>query len=175
METSNLSNVIFLWFILSIVVLFWDFGDNPGDLYDAIYNSLDKTEIIVSPISLVNQYENTTNYLFNRYLVFSFSNTLLMGNIMKTLKEKIEIMQAALDGEEIEVYSTIGNDWVKTNVPVWNWDNYDYRIKPKPLERWINLYPAVKTTFGYATEKAAKENAMNHGIQIKVREVTDDE
>ena len=54
METNNLANILFLWFILSIVVLFWDFGDNTGDLYDAIYNSLDKTEIIVSPISLVN-------------------------------------------------------------------------------------------------------------------------
>ena len=93
--------------------------------------------------------------------------------LMKTLKEKIEIMQAALDGEEIEVYSTRGDDWVKTNVPVWNWDNYDYRIKPKPLEFWVNIYS--DSVLGYTTEKEAKGHATASATQIKVREITDDE
>ena len=54
MSKDKLADILFLWLILSLVLFFWDFGDNPGDLYDAIYNSLDKTETIISPTSLIN-------------------------------------------------------------------------------------------------------------------------
>ena len=89
---------------------------------------------------------------------------------MKTLKEKIEVMQAALDGEEIEVYSARGDDWVKTNVPVWNWDNYDYRIKPKHLEFWVNVHSSGSLIACADKVEADKYN----GRTIKVREVTDE-
>ena len=49
---------------------------------------------------------------------------------MKTLEEKIKIMQAALDGKQIEI--TNGQDpWEKIISPDWNWTNFDYRIKPE--------------------------------------------
>ena len=51
---SKLADIILVCFLISITILFWDFGDNPGDLYDALYNSLDKTETIISPTSLIN-------------------------------------------------------------------------------------------------------------------------
>lgn len=48
---------------------------------------------------------------------------------MKTLKEKIEIMQAYERGEQIERY--YDNEWVLCKNPIWNWEYIDYRIKPK--------------------------------------------
>jgi len=57
---------------------------------------------------------------------------------METLKQKIEIMQACLDGAEIE-YQQPGV-WGKATNPEFLWNEYDYRVKPKPMEIWINVY-----------------------------------
>lgn len=52
-------------------------------------------------------------------------------------KEKIEVMQAWLDGEPIEFcYQTLDgySEWtaLKTkDEPIWSWDAYKYRVKPK--------------------------------------------
>ena len=58
-----------------------------------------------------------------------------------TLREKIEVMEAFERGEEIE-YSLINtNDWLSICDPVWNWDTFTYRIKPKKqvivIEKWL--------------------------------------
>ena len=52
---------------------------------------------------------------------------------MKTIKEMIEVMQAYDRGEQIEVHhSYIHKDyWVACGTPAWDWDNFDYRVKPK--------------------------------------------
>ncbi len=55
-------------------------------------------------------------------------------------KQIIEVMQAYVDGAEIEiVFDTerfdSGFDIAKD--PTWNWDAVEYRIKPKPREFWI--------------------------------------
>lgn len=49
-------------------------------------------------------------------------------------KKCIEIMQAYVDGEEIEVLRSLDSDWEKTSYPQWDWDSYTYRIKPKPMK-----------------------------------------
>ena len=49
--------------------------------------------------------------------------------IMKTTKEMIEVMQAYLDGEQIEE-STDQKVWF-TCEPIWNWAKCDYRVKKK--------------------------------------------
>lgn len=61
---------------------------------------------------------------------------------MKSLKEKIEVMQAALDGKPIEAKYCAAKrhgifEFSPVNDPVWNWDECDYRIEPQP--------PAKKT------------------------------
>ena len=48
---------------------------------------------------------------------------------MKTTEEMIEIMQAFVDGKEIEV---MGRDqWVPVPSPSWSWGGLYYRIKPE--------------------------------------------
>lgn len=51
---------------------------------------------------------------------------------MKTLKERVEVMQAYLDGKTIQD-NIDGNwtDWESGNDPQFNWSSYDYRIKPE--------------------------------------------
>ena len=53
-------------------------------------------------------------------------------NIEET-KEAIRIMQAFVDGKEVEHW--YNGKWVKIYVPRWDWDDTDYRIKPNPILR----------------------------------------
>jgi hypothetical protein len=53
-------------------------------------------------------------------------------NIEKT-KEAIRIMQAFVNGKEVEVQLPAGN-W-ETMAPNWNWRDTQYRIKPIPTFR----------------------------------------
>ncbi len=57
-----------------------------------------------------------------------------------TTKEKIEVMQASLNGKTIEVQLVGSNEWVPVHQPVWNWDAYNYRVNPLPRQWWINRY-----------------------------------
>lgn len=49
--------------------------------------------------------------------------------------ECIKVMQAYLDGKQIEFKDCMGR-WCEVNNPLWNWDSErDYRIKPEPKYR----------------------------------------
>jgi hypothetical protein len=57
-------------------------------------------------------------------------------NIEQT-KEAIRVMQAYVDGKEVEYLGKkwdskelFKQDWCYTHSPLWNWEHYDYRIKP---------------------------------------------
>ena len=58
---------------------------------------------------------------------------------MKTTKEMTEIMLAYERGEQIEFISKdlrSSADWTTmTQEPEWNWSDFDYRVKPKPIYR----------------------------------------
>jgi hypothetical protein len=55
-------------------------------------------------------------------------------NIEQT-KEAIRIMQAFVDGRPIECAEVHKLNWGETLSPVWNWNNFTYRIKPTPTFR----------------------------------------
>ena len=51
---------------------------------------------------------------------------------MKTTKEMIEVMEAFLRGEQIQVKTTNKKcDWEDVKEPYWQWNFCDYRVKPK--------------------------------------------
>jgi hypothetical protein len=54
-------------------------------------------------------------------------------NIEQT-KEAIKVMQAFVDGKEVEALSP-DKKWRRTPGPRWDWDNTEYRIKPTPTFR----------------------------------------
>lgn len=52
-----------------------------------------------------------------------------------TLEEQLDIIQAAIDGKDIECYNSISNSWQtkKLNLfPYFDFINYKDRIKPEP-------------------------------------------
>jgi hypothetical protein len=74
-----------------------------------------------------------------------------MENEMKTLAEKIEVMQAALEGKEIEFLALDlnGDGWSDVpGEPYFNWYDFDYRIKEvsktKPQINWDHVNPDFK-------------------------------
>lgn len=52
-----------------------------------------------------------------------------------TTKEMIEVMQAYDRGEQIERRDRCGNNWFLAPVPSWDWVQYEYRVKSKPIYR----------------------------------------
>lgn len=47
------------------------------------------------------------------------------------VSEQIRVMQAYLDGKEIQ-YRTHSNEiWYDAENPAWDWSNHEYRIKPE--------------------------------------------
>ena len=65
----------------------------------------------------------------------------------KDLKEQIEIMTHYLNGGEVECVEKGNDNWEIVTKPLWNFDDFEYRIKePKPkvtIEKWL-----VKDTDG---------------------------
>lgn len=79
-----------------------------------------------------------------------------------TPSEMIEVLQHFVDGGMIEFRSTIVDDddyliWQDAVVPTWNFDDFDYRIKPKPLELWGNASPD-----NYFVPHGDKKEAEDH-------------
>jgi len=98
------------------------------------------------------------------------------GDSMKSLKEKIEVMQAALDGKEIE-YKNNGGKWYPCQIQAFDsWHCGDYRIKPEPMEFWVNVYPYECLNVCHNTKDMAEKMALGSCEKtIKVREVIQEE
>jgi hypothetical protein len=93
---------------------------------------------------------------------------------MKSLKEKIKLMQAFDEGEFIEEVPIGGNKWCVELEPRWNWEEFDYRIKYELMEFWVTVYDSG-TIACWTTKEEADENLSSiNSRTIKVREVTDE-
>jgi hypothetical protein len=83
-----------------------------------------------------------------------------------TTKEKIEVMQAHLDGKDIECRESGEHEWenINTKEPVWNWVHFDYRIKRRPREFKLQLFKDGTGVVGVAPNYINTET-------IRVREI----
>jgi len=86
-------------------------------------------------------------------------------------KEKIAVMQAAVDGKVVQCrLQSCDLDpppW-RTGVDSevnWNWGLFEYRIKPEPMEIYINIY-ASGSIVPY-NEKIMAENARRSGTALR--------
>lgn len=91
---------------------------------------------------------------------------------MKTTKEKIEVMQAFLDGKKVEFKDVLDNRWhimLVLREPAWDWESVDYRIKNEPLECWVNTYKRApnlpkhtpfRSYHAFLTQEEANGNAL---------------
>lgn len=51
----------------------------------------------------------------------------------------IEVVTAFKNGKKIECRNKVCGTWVDAT-PDWNFYHYDYRVKPEPMELWVNVY-----------------------------------
>jgi len=89
-----------------------------------------------------------------------------------TLAEKIAVMQAAERGEQIEcLRRDHGHGWQLYSNPKedlnWNWEQCEYRVKPKPAVVYLNMYGCEH--YGYNSEAEALEAASRASIRTAVR------
>lgn len=50
-------------------------------------------------------------------------------------KYAVEVMQAYIDGKEIEYFSIEQNEWCSVDVPIFDWSIFNYRIKQEAKYR----------------------------------------
>ena len=94
-------------------------------------------------------------------------------NIEQT-KEAIRVMQAFVDGKEVE-YEHPNGMWLMTPTPCWNWNSGEYRIKPThvlrpwtedevPLGAWMRfkLTPSKRHLIGSVSEQVDRELWLNN-------------
>ena len=59
----------------------------------------------------------------------------------KDLKEQIEIMTHYLNDGEVECVEKGNNNWEIVTKPLWNWDDFTYRIRHSKqkvtIEKWL--------------------------------------
>ena len=97
------------------------------------------------------------------------------------LKDKIEVMQAALGGEQIQFKGKhMSDDWVDTSDPhhpdqiLWVWSHKAYRIKPKkPLEYTLIRHKPTGQICLPCSEDSDSPLNLNYEL-IKVKEILDD-
>ena len=94
-----------------------------------------------------------------------------------TIAQTIEasrIMDAFINGKEVESKSIVNNYWVLDKYPSWNWLNYDYRIKPTtvlrpwtadevPLGAWIRYKRALhdRSILAWTSNQADRDMWLN--------------
>lgn len=96
-----------------------------------------------------------------------------------TTQEMIDVMQAHLAGKVIQVRKSwprclLWNTLAPNARPVWDWDNYIYRVKPEPREWYVNMYESGPSCCQHATRVEADAANAGRSECIKVREVLDD-
>jgi hypothetical protein len=97
-------------------------------------------------------------------------------------KELLPIIQAFAEGKIVQARQ-IGGEWLNIYDPYFGYpanDKIEYRIKPEPLECWVNVYEDGGIGV-YETEEEANVHASiggSHRPDVKVvhmREVTDED
>lgn len=94
---------------------------------------------------------------------------------MKTTKQMIEVMQAYVDGREVESRSNKGPSvWGKTYDPIWNWNAFDYRVKKRKLYAiYDNNHTWVDTRSSAEAAERELEGIVD-GYYIEFEEVIND-
>ena len=66
----------------------------------------------------------------------------------------IEVVTAFKNGKKIEYYVKISRQWEEITDPSWNFALVDYRVKPEPMELWVNEFVDGRWS-SYPTKKDA--------------------
>ena len=88
---------------------------------------------------------------------------LINSDDIKIAKEHLEVMQAFIDGKEIEFKQDSRKGiWRQTTTPTWDFCDYKYRIKPSEPEYVYPIYKRLKTN----PKTIVKFTSIDSGIYI---------
>jgi len=88
---------------------------------------------------------------------------------MMSTSEIIAVVQARKDGKKIQWRPLAACLWRDCPLPVWNFADCEYRVKPephKPLEIWINQYEGWELSQSLGNFHLSKEDADRVAKQI---------
>lgn len=91
---------------------------------------------------------------------------------IKDAQNKINVMQAFIDGKQIESKHICLNDWADTKNPLWQWGIYEYRVKQKnyrPFETIDEVFDAMKLHGGILCYDKSTMNP--HCLSINTKQV----
>ena len=77
-----------------------------------------------------------------------------------THDEMIAVIAAHRDGKVLEVCEIGTCRWELSWSPIFNFDNFIYRIKPEPIVIWVNVY-GREAMYAYSSEDAAKDRGSS--------------
>ena len=92
--------------------------------------------------------------------------------IIKSVQDKINVMQAFIEGKEIEFRHISLYDWTDSKNPLWQWGIYEYRVKQKnyrPFETIDEVFDAMKLHGGILCFD--KSTRKPHCLSINTRQV----
>ena len=74
-------------------------------------------------------------------------------------KKAIAVMQAYVDGKQIEAAQENYTSTLQEGCdsPLWDWSSYSYRVKPEPIECWVNVLDGEICSTVYMTKEEADE------------------
>jgi len=93
------------------------------------------------------------------------------GSIEMNTQDKIKVMQAAVDGKEIEVKMS-GGEWLdiySSSGLGWNWGTADYRIKRKVWEPKQKLRPLTFSGNAFSANTEINSNKLQELINGQAR------
>jgi hypothetical protein len=97
-----------------------------------------------------------------------------MSDTPKTLslKEKIGVMQADLDGKPIQIWENNSKSWMTmlNGILNYNWEENHYRIKPSQKVLWVNEYPC-ESFAAHDSREAAIDGQTARAIRVAVKYV----
>lgn len=80
-----------------------------------------------------------------------------------------QVMLAAAEGKKVQRRRLPNGTAWQDCLPLhaWDWFSFDYRVKPEPLEGWVNVYP--DTAGRYISFHSTKENADRSASDARIR------
>ena len=72
-----------------------------------------------------------------------------------TATEKAQVMIGFDQGRKVEFSRVEYDAWDNCINPTWDWRNFNYRLKPEPIECWVCVYAGKIGGYIYHTKKSA--------------------
>lgn len=90
----------------------------------------------------------------------------------QVLLSNLDVLKAYADGQDIQ-YKCKDRDeqWREVITPSFTLGHYDYRIKPRPIEGWVNVYEDGSLGTVHGTKAEALDRGDSAMRTVFVREV----